>query len=185
MSGNDQQDTDPRRQRTQAALLQAFHELVLSGEEREIRVADIIRRADVGRSTFYEHYANAGDLHLQALAGPMSILADAITSRDQQTRLQSLLDHFDEFRPRARRTFTDATTRDQVAGLLTQQVDERLRRKQSSGVVPDLLPRQLAESALALIRVWLCDEVTCSSAELAAAICRSSQLLLDGLKLSD
>src|SRR6266404_7607300 len=48
---------DRRTERTRAALMSAFLELILSRGYEAVAIADIIRKANVGRSTFYLHYA--------------------------------------------------------------------------------------------------------------------------------
>lgn len=172
--------TDKRTRRTRAALVRAFNELVLEGADGEIRVVDVIRRADVGRSTFYEHYSSAEDIHMQALAAPMSVLADALSGTRDPGSLKCLLDHFWDLRCRARKTFTATKTRDRIARFLADQVHERLEAE--SGGSPDvmLVARQLAESALGLVRAWLAGEVVCSSRSLADAIVKSSDLIVQG-----
>jgi hypothetical protein len=45
---------DRRAARTRTALIEAFNHLALS-QRKQIRVADIVALANVGRSTFYEH----------------------------------------------------------------------------------------------------------------------------------
>lgn len=54
--------TDRRVRRTQRALCQAMVELILEKGFDAITVAEIAERADVGRSTFYAHYAEKEDL---------------------------------------------------------------------------------------------------------------------------
>ena len=109
----------------------------------------------------------------------MSVFADALVGQTEPAALKCLLDHFWELRSRARKTFTDARTRDQVARLLTEQVRLRLTVRESDEL--PLVARQLAESALALVRAWLSGEVVCSSQTLADAVIRSAGLLIDGL----
>lgn len=60
--------------------------------------------AGVGRSTFYDHYSSAHDIHQQALAGPLTLLAEAILGVQTEERLSFLLTHFWENRARARST---------------------------------------------------------------------------------
>jgi len=47
---------DPRTVRTRAAIKDAFKELVVERAARSITVAELTRRAGVGRKTFYLHY---------------------------------------------------------------------------------------------------------------------------------
>ena len=69
---------DKRVERTQLALRNAFFELVLSQPYSRIKIADIIAKANVGRSTFYEHYKNKDDLLYTSLHWPMTVLASAM-----------------------------------------------------------------------------------------------------------
>ena len=56
--------------RTQSAIRSAFSRLVLSREFDGIRIDDIIREADVARSTFYQHFRSKEDV-LCASMGPV------------------------------------------------------------------------------------------------------------------
>ncbi|HEY6909599.1 MAG TPA: TetR/AcrR family transcriptional regulator [Myxococcales bacterium] len=61
MSGN---PDDPRLERTRAALAEALHQLLARMPFEDITVQKILDRAGVGRSTFYAHYSDKGDLLL-------------------------------------------------------------------------------------------------------------------------
>lgn len=167
---------DRRTARTRKALLDAFDELVLKDRKMDIRVADIVERANVGRSTFYEHYSSAADLHMQALARPMSILADAIIGKGDREALRWLLEHFWENRQRARATL-GFPGREQVARLLAGMLEERLSGLNAAPALPMRLAlRHLAEAPLALIAAWVSGEASCSAGALADAICKTSAL---------
>lgn len=170
---------DPRKLRTRAALVHAFNELVLEGNDGQIRVADIISRADVGRSTFYEHYSNADEIHMEALSRPLSLLADAIVGAGVDENLRWLLNHFWENRSRARQMFLDMRKRDHVARLLVRLLEERLGERDDAAY--SLAIRQLAEAPLAVIGVWISGEIACTADSVAATIRQSSRLLLDAL----
>ena len=53
---------DRRQRRTRKAIYEAFEELVSENTYRSVTVAQIIERADVGRSTFYAHFDSKDDL---------------------------------------------------------------------------------------------------------------------------
>ncbi len=53
---------DRRQKRTHRAIYDAFETLVAEGHYASITVAQIIERADIGRSTFYAHFATKDDL---------------------------------------------------------------------------------------------------------------------------
>ena len=53
---------DRRVVRTCTAINQALMDLIAEREYDDITVGDIIGRADVGRSTFYQHYQNKDEV---------------------------------------------------------------------------------------------------------------------------
>lgn len=60
---------DRRIRRTQEALRRALFELILDRGFEAVTVSEIAERADVGRSTFYKHYADKEDLLQGAMEG--------------------------------------------------------------------------------------------------------------------
>lgn len=56
--------TDRRVRRTRDLLHRALIELMMERGYEKVTVADVIDRADVGRSTFYSHYRDKDDLLL-------------------------------------------------------------------------------------------------------------------------
>lgn len=170
---------DRRVKRTRAALLGAFDHLILGRRPRKIRVADIVAAARVGRSTFYEHYKGADDIHMAALARPFAILADAAAGAGDEARLAALLAHFWENRQRARESFMGPVA-GKVSRLLAAMVEERLG-EEALAIPARLAALQLAEAALAPLRGWVTAEAPCTPEALAAAICRSGRALREGL----
>lgn len=172
---------DRRSEKTREALISAFNQLVLETDEGKIRLADIVERAHVGRSTFYEHYAGADDIHMQALARPFSVLADALAGRCNASDLAKLLEHFWHNRPRAQNTLGDPPTRAQMAKLLVGQLDERIEGELKDDTASrELALRQIAEAGLSLISGWVCLDFRCSAEELSATVCRSASVLRRG-----
>lgn len=172
---------DRRVERTRTALINAFNELLLTGRKRDIRVSDIVERANVGRSTFYEHYSSAEHIHMHALSRPLSVLADAIVGKRDPAALEKLLEHFWENRQRARVTFSGRRG-EQVTRLLAGMLEDRLSERQRAPAVPlRLAGLQLAAGTLALIRGWVMVEAPCTAGALARTIYTTSALILNGL----
>jgi AcrR family transcriptional regulator len=73
------QPPDRRTERTKRALRDALLQLMQDRKFEQISTMDIVRRADVGRSTFYAHYADKEDLLLENL----DALADHIRAQMQ------------------------------------------------------------------------------------------------------
>lgn len=170
---------DRRTTRTRKALIGAFNHLFLNRRQRHIRVADIVAEANVGRSTFYEHYEGADDILLQSLARPLAVLADAGAGKGDAERVTQLLAHFWENRQRAREMMAGHMER-RMTRLLTGMIEERLADR------PLILPAklaaaQLAEAALGPIRGWVRAEASCDPETLAAAICRCGEAMVASL----
>ncbi len=53
---------DRRQRKTRQAIYEAFEALMAHAHYRDITVAHIIERADIGRSTFYAHFETKDDL---------------------------------------------------------------------------------------------------------------------------
>lgn len=160
--------------RTREALVEAHNHLVLEGGRGKIGVAEIIAEAGVGRSTFYDHYSSAEDIHLQALARPMAILADAAAGQGDVDRLASLLRHFWDNRARARDTI-NGRTGERVDRMLAELVCERLGEETVYTIPVKLAGAQLAAAAFAPVRGWLMAAAPCDAASLAQAICDAGQ----------
>lgn len=169
---------DRRVARTRDALLGAFNHLLLHDRrrQRDIKVGEIVDRANVGRSTFYEHFSGADAIFLEAARHPFGQLADALTGVTGPEALVGLLDHFWENRALAR----DALGRLDVpiTRMVAEMVEERLAAQGMAAAIPlRLAARQLAESGLAPVRGWVSAEAPCTSAALAAAIHRGAAAL--------
>jgi AcrR family transcriptional regulator len=187
MSGEPRQGTDPERidrriRKTRRALVRAFSELVQDRRYEEIRVADIVGDADVGRSTFYDHFRGKDDLLLQSMAGILDVLAEAACGEGDPARLQRILSHLWDRRRVARPLLAGPSSRhvaDRLGRALADRIETRLASRLPPPGHPPVLPlrlvaRQAAESQLALIRAWLSGEAPCTTARLAAGLRRSA-----------
>lgn len=73
--------TDRRVRRTRRALRDALLELTLEHGWDEVNVLDVCERADVGRSTFYTHFADKEELLLSGFGD----LREALRAKTDQT----------------------------------------------------------------------------------------------------
>lgn len=172
---------DRRITRTREALIGAFNHLLLHRRQRHIRVADIVAEANVGRSTFYEHYESADDILLKALARPMAALADAAAGRGDLAQTTWLLEHFWENRQRARELMADGMYA-RVMRLLAEMIETRLAEGPALAIPPGLAALQLAEGAFAPIRGWLLAKAPCTAPVLAATLCRCGEAMVSALR---
>ena len=168
-----------RARRTRAAIVDAFNALFLERRQRHIRVGDVIAEAGVGRSTFYEHFSGAEQLHMAALARPFATLADAAAGRGDPAAIRPLLAHFWENRQRARGSLSGRAG-DQALRLLATLVEERLT--EPLALPPALAAQQLAAAAFAPLRAWLLGEAPATPESLADSLCRSGAALAEALR---
>ncbi len=188
MSGNDRhppKDGDPRQRKTRDAILSAFGGLIHGRKQRyaQIRVDDIVGGADVGRSTFYEHYKSKDDMLLASMTDMLDVLAGAVTDQPDMPHLEKLLAHFVDMRPFAREVLwgpTSQHTAPRVSRELALRVEGHLRRRCAdlggTPLIPlQLMAAQIADGQLALVRAWLSSESSATPADVAAAMCRSAR----------
>jgi AcrR family transcriptional regulator len=155
--------------RTRARLINAFNQLVFDKTRGPIRVAQIIEKAGVGRSTFYDHFANAEAIHMAALSRPLAALAAPAAGAGRQDQLQWLLDHFLGNRGRARDILL-GPSRDRIVRLLAEMIDERVEAERTLTIPRRVATMQIAEAMLGAIRLWIVGEFAATSHALAESL---------------
>jgi AcrR family transcriptional regulator len=171
---------DRRSERTHEALLVAFRDLVTERHRYDqIKVGDIIERANVGRSTFYEHYQNKDEILAESIRRPFGALADAVNVGFDVAHLRTVLNHFWDNRSHARSVFGGAARRP-VAKILAAMILERLAARAAR---PDAATRAsariaaiaLADAELGPITAWLTGELGCDVDAMAGVLFRVAQ----------
>jgi AcrR family transcriptional regulator len=171
---------DRRIERTREAIAGAFNALIFEGRRYDrIRVADLIARAGVGRSTFYEHYRGKDDVLAETIRHPFAMLAAAVDRDARVSTLRDVLEHFHENRVQAKAIFAGRARR-RVARVLASMVEERLRlRAQSRGTATPvsigIAAVAIAEGQLAAIVAWGAGDVAGDAARLADVLHRIAQ----------
>lgn len=180
-----QRRLDRRTERTRRALLSAFIELVLTRGYEAVAVGEIVRRANVGRSTFYLHYAGKEALLRESLRHPCSGLAACVGADAPPQVLRPLLEHFREQR-RINRAFFEYPLRPLWVRTLAATIEGRLTggagargAPQSPPLIPrSLLALLLAEMQIALIIHWLTSAVPVNPASVAQALFVNTRALV-------
>jgi AcrR family transcriptional regulator len=165
---------DRRVARTRQDVVSAFRALLFERGYTGITVRGIIERANIGRSTFYEHFQNKEDVLYETLAFVMTPLADTIAANRSHVDLELVTEHMWESRAqtalillgpsrRVVQRFLASLFEARIAGL-------RARRRDAVPLLPVRhIAAYLAEAQLALIGTW-CGADACSPAELAQAL---------------
>lgn len=71
---------DRRILRTRAALRKAFRELIKEKGYEAVTVENITERANIGRTTFYQHYRDKEDLYLEGFESRLIELVGEVTT---------------------------------------------------------------------------------------------------------
>ena len=147
---------DRRVVKSREACLDAFVVLLSSTDYDSISVNDVIQRANVGRSTFYDHFTGKEDLLRHRVANVFSPLADVFAEGTEGGGLLWVIGHFREQR-RLVKTLLEGSTRPLLVRCLAGLIEERI-----AGTWPDsprlpakLAAVSLAEAQLGMILHWL------------------------------
>ena len=161
--------SDPRGQPARTRMINAFNAMVLGNAPRPWRVGEIVARAKVARSTFYDHFDSSDAILLEAMRGPFRIFADVLAGTKGEIALIGLLDHFRDKRVRALEIL-NGPMRDRLARLLEQMIADRL-----DGPADNRLTAiQLTAATLAPLTPWLQGRMPLSSPVLAARLCAAA-----------
>jgi AcrR family transcriptional regulator len=170
---------DRRVEKTKDALFSAFAGLVLSRRYDEIRVADIIAAAGVGRSTFYDHYRSKDDMLEKSLAGLLGAVADGSVGRGEGGILEGVVSHFWD-----NRRFANAMARGRIRQLMVRVLADAIEARLVSRRDLPMSSRRLvavqsAESHMGLLFAWLSGQVSATPQRIAGSIEQAGTAILN------
>jgi AcrR family transcriptional regulator len=166
---------DRRADRTCADVLTAFRDLMFERGYSRITVRAIIGRANVGRSTFYEHFRDKEDVLRESIAPVLRPLADALSPQRSAEPLRSVVEHIWTMRERTASAML-GPTRPLVARLLAELLEEGLAAlaAERGGVRPGvplrLVAAALADAQIGLLGAWIRGEAAASPDDVALAL---------------
>jgi AcrR family transcriptional regulator len=163
---------DRRTARTRRALLSAFVALVGERRYEAIRVGDIVETANVGRSTFYDHFKSKDDLLRQSMDWLLRILAEAAVPGGDEARLAFAIGHFWENRRLARAVLAPplgASVRRQLEAAIEEKLGGDPERARARAV-------QIAAAQLGLLEAWTRGELSASEALIAERLRAAARL---------
>ncbi len=167
---------DRRAARTRRTITKAFVELLGERRYEEIGVSEIAERADVGRSTFYQHFRGKEELLLHSMEPLLAMLAGA-GDADAGERTRFLVAHFWGSR-RLGRTLLAQPVLPAIRRGLATAIEARLRG--SPGGEPDEMLRarsiQRAAAQLALLEAWTKGELTASQEQIGERLAAAARL---------
>ncbi len=180
-SKSNQAIPDRRVRRTRRELHEALINLILERGWEHVSVQDVCARADIGRSTFYVHFADKEELLLSGFEELHAALDELRSNKGKFGFAQALLEHAQEnlrlFRalvgkqggPQVMRAFRDVVVRLVEADLATSKVppDDRAT-----------VARYIAGGFVDLMLEWLERPSKTDAAHLAATFRRLSSSVL-------
>jgi AcrR family transcriptional regulator len=170
---------DRRIERTRAALMSAFVDLLLAESYEAVTVERVAGRANVGRSTFYMHYKSKEDILRESMKRPSSVLALIVGGDVPADPILSWMNHFYAQR-RRNRVFFEGPVRTIWVKCLAELIEPRLVALSRDFRARPLLPlpqiaQQIAETQLALIAGWLNNKPETKSQAVAEALVETTR----------
>lgn len=153
---------DRRQHRTREAIRNAFITLATTRRYEDFSVGDLVAQANIGRSTFYEHYRSKDDVLRALMDGMLTELADAAGGLVPSEKLSGLLAHFWGNRRLGKIVFGVAlgpAVRRRLADLIEQRTD--------AGKAQATF---LAAGQVGLLQAWLQGEVSGEPLAIAAIL---------------
>ena len=155
-------DSDRRVVRTKTNLSKALIELIVEKPYKSISINDILERADVGRSTFYNHYQDKDDLLFSHV--PENILQlDVNLSALNPNLVQMFTDAQEDYKIFKAMMGTGGIRLlyERSQQMLVQQIQEHIEKLEKNGAVmpvPASIIAQFLSGALwTMFRQWLDD----------------------------
>lgn len=151
--------SDRRVLKTRALLLRSFDRLLLARGYNDVSVREISADADVGRSTFYEHFESKEELLEHSVAHIISVLAAATATGAPSDALRDMLTHVGVQRSLSSELL-QGSVRAIVIRVLACKLERYLaaiaRRSAAPPIAPiPLLAVSLAHAQLGVIDAWL------------------------------
>ncbi|MER7772499.1 TetR/AcrR family transcriptional regulator [Kitasatospora sp. NPDC096140] len=154
---------DPRAERTRARLRRALLEECAERPLAEVNVAALVRRAGIGRATFYVHYADLDALAVDACADVVRAAVDALHAwrgvPDPSAPPPALTGFFVDLVPHAAlyRALLTPGGGGPLGVVLTRDLRERSRaeRALAGAPEPDLVAAAVAGTFTGVLGDWL------------------------------
>lgn len=171
---------DPRTARTRAKLGRALLEECAERQLAEVSVAALVRRAGVGRATFYLHYADLEALAVDVCTEIVREAVDALHAWrgtvDPETPPPALLSFFDRLASHAGlyRELLSTGGRGPLGHLLHDELRARSRTERAlvGAPEPDLVASAVAATFAGVLADWLHGLIQATPTEIAQRIWR-------------
>ena len=152
------QTIDPRADRTRARLAEAFVSLLSRRAYAGIRVSDIVRKAGIGRATFYVHFESKDALlrsEIERIVLQMLVELRLDPCVFDCTQLFAHVQHahviYRSLMAAPARVVTERIIQDALEMHIAKSLATRSSQKAAQQEMPSLLPRFVASTILTLV----------------------------------
>lgn len=159
---------DRRAARSIRAILDAYVGLVQERRYSGITVGDIVARADIGRSTFYDHFRGKDEVLLASMSWMFAILADAACGDAPGAALEGLVDHFWSNRRLARAVLAP-TMEPKLRRALADALEARLPASPGASE-RRIAAVRIAAGQLGLLGAWTRGELSADAPQVCRAL---------------
>ncbi|MFK4223103.1 TetR/AcrR family transcriptional regulator [Streptomyces sp. NPDC019890] len=172
--------SDPRAERTRARLREALLAECAERPLEEVSVAALVRRAGLGRATFYLHYPDLGALAVDACAEVVRNAVDALHAwrgtPDPAVPPPALTAFFTELAPHAAlyRTLLREGGSGPLGELLHRELRDRSRKERELAGAPaaPLIASAVAATFAGVLADWLHGKIDAPAELMASQIWR-------------
>lgn len=181
---------DRRIQRTRDLLHQSLVELISEKTYNKITVQDIIDRANVGRSTFYAHFANKDELLRSQLDVFRLDLQHYLTETNIESVLvpvQALFEHGEKnyklYRALLGSDGIDVVRQSayqQIIESILQHLDDARQHGHDIGMPPMFIAQYIGGALNALLMWWLDERMPYTPAEMDAMFNQMTMGIIQG-----
>ena len=147
-----EQAVDRRQQRTREAIRRAFIALATDRRYENFGVGELVAEANIGRSTFYEHYRSKDDVLRALMDGMLTELADATGGSVSTEKLSGLLIHFWGNRRLGKVVFGPP-----LAPTVRRRLADLIEQRTGAGKAQAAF---LASGQIGLLHAWLSGEIS-------------------------
>lgn len=148
-------------------LLEAFSHLILERTEGRPALGEVIDKAQVARSTLYDHFGGRDDLLLEAIKMPLKALADIGAGNGEPEALVAMLEHFRSRRQDALDLIT-GPLRHRINRNLAAMISERDSKMDEKSAI------HVADLLFGFMRLWLAGETAYNAETLAVLMSKSA-----------
>ncbi|ADU29096.1 TetR/AcrR family transcriptional regulator [Evansella cellulosilytica] len=172
-------DFDRRVLKTRQAINEALLSLMEEKKYNKITIQDIIDRANVGRSTFYSHFATKDELLFSSVEGELEILNQYIKNyveHDDNPRLISAIELFEHIQENSKTIKGLFKTEganfffEKVEAYWNTGIEEYLESKLPKGKEPKvpikILTNHISSTLINLLKWWINNNMSYTPAEM-------------------